>query len=150
MQLTYAKLLHIWRQGWRLGCSAILESSTPTLNPLQHTLNELTFTSWQTTCRARNMYLATGDVCVCGLLCVCVCDWLRFHIPCKHFFAMFQPRANRQWEQLPQSYLHSTYLSADSDALAKHFDFDTFSTAGGIILQHKKRSQMLRLIYHHS
>ena len=43
-----------------------------------------------------------------------------------------------------------TYLSADSDALAKHFDFDTFSTAGGIILQYKKQSQMLRLSCHHS
>jgi len=58
----------------------------------------------------------------------CTCkDWLRFHMPCKHFFAVFQHRANWQWEQLPQSYLHSAYLSTDSDALAKHFD--TSSTA---------------------
>jgi len=57
----------------------------------------------------------------------CTCkDWLRFHMPCKHL-AVFQHRANWQWEQLPQSYLHSAYLSTDSDALAKHFD--TSSTA---------------------
>lgn len=52
----------------------------------------------------------------------CTCkDWQRFHLPCKHFFAVFQHRANWQWEQLPQSYLQSAYLSTDSDALAKHF-----------------------------
>ena len=52
----------------------------------------------------------------------CTCkDWQRFHLPCKHFFAVFHHRVNWQWEQLPQSYLQSAYLSADSDALAKHF-----------------------------
>ncbi len=52
----------------------------------------------------------------------CTCkDWLRFHLPCKHFFAVFQHRANWQWAQLPQVYLQSAYLSTDSDALARHF-----------------------------
>ena len=52
----------------------------------------------------------------------CTCkDWQRFHLPCKHFFAIFQHRANWQWEQLPQPYLQSAYLSADCDVLTKHF-----------------------------
>ena len=36
-------------------------------------------------------------------------------------FAIFQHRATWQWEQLPQPYLQSAYLSADSDVLTKHF-----------------------------
>jgi len=36
---------------------------------------------------------------------------------------------NWQSEQLPQSYLHSAYLSTDSDALAKHFDTSSIAEA---------------------
>ena len=53
----------------------------------------------------------------------CTCkDWQRFHLPCKHFFAVFQHRQEWQWEQLPQTYLQSAYLSTDSDALDRHFE----------------------------
>lgn len=45
-----------------------------------------------------------------------------YHIPCKHFFAVFEHRPQWQWEQLPESYLHSAYLLTDRDALDKHFD----------------------------
>ena len=61
----------------------------------------------------------------------CTCkDWQRFHLPCKHFFAVFQHRPEWQWEQLPKSYLQSAYLSTDSDALARHFSITPSS--GGI------------------
>ena len=53
----------------------------------------------------------------------CTCkDWQQYHIPCKHFFAVFEHRFKWQWEQLPKSYLQSAYLSSDTDALDKHFD----------------------------
>lgn len=52
----------------------------------------------------------------------CTCkDWQRFHLPCKHFFAIFNHRAEWKWEQLPCSYLESAYLSVDHDALTSHF-----------------------------
>ena len=52
----------------------------------------------------------------------CTCkDWQQYHIPCKHFFAVFQHRCEWQWEQLPETYLNSAYLSVDRDALDKHF-----------------------------
>ena len=54
----------------------------------------------------------------------CTCkDWQQYHIPCKHFFAVFEHRSKWRWEQLPKSYLQSAYLSSDTDALDKHFDF---------------------------
>ena len=52
----------------------------------------------------------------------CTCkDWQQYHIPCKHFFAVFQHRSEWQWEQLPETYLNSAYLTVDRDALDKHF-----------------------------
>jgi hypothetical protein len=54
----------------------------------------------------------------------CTCkDWQQYHIPCKHFFAVLEHRSKWQWEQLPKPYLQSAYLSSDTDALDKHFDF---------------------------
>ena len=52
----------------------------------------------------------------------CTCkDWLRHHLPCKHFFAVFKHRKEWQWEQLPSQYLQSAYLSMDVDAICCHF-----------------------------
>ena len=52
----------------------------------------------------------------------CTCkDWQRFHLPCKHFFAIFYHRSEWKWDQLPRSYLQSAYLSVDCDALTTHF-----------------------------
>ena len=49
----------------------------------------------------------------------CECkDWIRFHMPCKHFFAVFLHRKKWQWSSLPQEYLLSAYLSQDSEALS--------------------------------
>ena len=51
-------------------------------------------------------------------------DWLRHHLPCKHFFAVFRYRELWQWQQLPDKYLKSAYLSMDKEALSMHFDPD--------------------------
>ena len=56
----------------------------------------------------------------------CDCqDWVRFHIPCKHFFAVFFKRERWQWNSLPSNYLLSAYLSQDSEALVKNRDDKT-------------------------
>ena len=53
----------------------------------------------------------------------CTCstckDWARHHIPCKHFFAIFQYFPNWNWLKLPQSYQDS-YLSADTTAVQQY------------------------------
>ena len=53
----------------------------------------------------------------------CTCkDWLRHHIPCKHFFGVFNffPD-NWNWFALPKSYVESSYLSRDDSALESYF-----------------------------
>ena len=48
----------------------------------------------------------------------CTCkDWIRWHIPCKHFFAVFSHFPRWGWASLPKQYLDSEYLSADSASL---------------------------------
>ena len=52
----------------------------------------------------------------------CSCkDWIRWHIPCKHFFAIFRLRAEWGWDALPQSYRESAYLSTDHNATDSYF-----------------------------
>lgn len=52
----------------------------------------------------------------------CTCkDWLRYHIPCKHFFCIFTHRPAWQWDNLPPTYLESAYLSSDTQALHDYF-----------------------------
>ena len=51
--------------------------------------------------------------------CTCM-DWQRYHIPCKHFFAVFHHRPNWQWECLPAAYLQGPYLSMDTTVLSTH------------------------------
>ena len=52
----------------------------------------------------------------------CSCkDWIRWHIPCKHFFAVFRLTQEWNWEALPQTYRDSAYLSTDSQATDKYF-----------------------------
>ena len=49
----------------------------------------------------------------------CTCkDWVRWHIPCKHFMAIFSHHPQWGWNKLPQSYLENEYLSADSSILS--------------------------------
>lgn len=52
----------------------------------------------------------------------CTCkDWLRHHIPCKHFFAVFAHRPHWPWDRLPSAYQTSAYVSMDTAALEKQF-----------------------------
>ena len=53
----------------------------------------------------------------------CSCkDWLKHRIPCKHFFAVFRIHSEWSWEQLPQAYLDSSYLSLDTAAVEQYVD----------------------------
>ena len=57
----------------------------------------------------------------------CTCrDWQNYHIPCKHFFGVFQNKEDWTWDKLPDAYLKSEYLSLDGSALTKYL-----STASG-------------------
>ncbi len=48
----------------------------------------------------------------------CSCkDWTRWHIPCKHFFAVFEKFPNWGWMSLPKDYLKNEYITADSAIL---------------------------------
>ena len=51
----------------------------------------------------------------------CTCkDWLTYHLPCKHFFAVFRHCPGWGWERLPNSYLGSPYLSLDQQAITSY------------------------------
>ena len=52
----------------------------------------------------------------------CTCrDWVEWHIPCKHFFAIFRFYPAWNWASLPESYKTSAYLSTDTGALDTFF-----------------------------
>lgn len=52
----------------------------------------------------------------------CTCkDWARWHIPCKHFFAIFREKKGWSWESLPNKYLQSAHLTTDNEALIDYF-----------------------------
>ena len=52
----------------------------------------------------------------------CTCkDWVRWQIPCKHFFAIFREVPEWSWQSLPAKYLQSAYLSTDNEALSEYF-----------------------------
>ena len=51
----------------------------------------------------------------------CTCkDWLTFHLPCKHFFAIFHHFLEWDWGKLLKRYLTSPYLSSDNQAIAEY------------------------------
>ena len=53
----------------------------------------------------------------------CTCkDWIRHHIPCKHFFAIFEHFPGWGWSELPQHFLGSSYLSADTTSVHKYLN----------------------------
>ena len=53
----------------------------------------------------------------------CTCrDWVEWHIPCKHFWAIFRFYPDWNWERLPDSYKASAYLSSDTGALDNFFN----------------------------
>lgn len=48
----------------------------------------------------------------------CTCqDWLTYHLPCKHFYAIFQLKQGWNWDKLPKEYVNSPRLSYDKDVL---------------------------------
>lgn len=52
----------------------------------------------------------------------CSCkDWIRWHIPCKHFFGVFANYNDWSWNSLPKAYLDSSYLSVDKGAISTYF-----------------------------
>ena len=56
----------------------------------------------------------------------CTCkDWIAHHIPCKHFFAVFNLKESWDWDNLPSLYLNSARLNIDSDAVASHLNSET-------------------------
>lgn len=51
----------------------------------------------------------------------CTCaDWVKWNIPCKHFFAIFRLVEGWGWESLPDVYKRSPYLCDDSSALHEY------------------------------
>ncbi|XP_069103000.1 uncharacterized protein [Argopecten irradians] len=44
--------------------------------------------------------------------CQCM-DWNNWHLPCKHFMAVFSNHEETSWETLPDSYTNSPYLTLD-------------------------------------
>lgn len=60
----------------------------------------------------------------------CTCkDWTRWHIPCKHFFAIFTYFPHWGWTSLPKEYLENEYLCADSAVLTNLSNSDGNSLA---------------------
>ena len=48
----------------------------------------------------------------------CTCqDWLIYHLPCKHFYAIFKLVTEWSWDKLPKEYVNSPRLSHDKDVL---------------------------------
>ena len=62
----------------------------------------------------------------------CSCqDWIQHHLPCKHFFAVFQSCKSWTWHKLPQKYLESPYLCIDHKSLHSHFTTEENDTLLG-------------------
>ncbi len=74
----------------------------------------------------------------------CSChDWLNWHVPCKHFFAVFRLSTNWSWGNLPTTYLASEYIISDLGAVDSGLDSilghdspgipltDTYDTSAG-------------------
>ena len=52
--------------------------------------------------------------------CTCM-DWAHYHIPCKHFFPIFNHQEDWSWHFAPLAYLTSPLLSIDHKALVSEF-----------------------------
>ena len=63
----------------------------------------------------------------------CTCtDWQQWHIPCKHFFAIFNLQSGLTWNRFHSKYLQSPYLSTDTLSLACYFDNSTSHEASTV------------------
>ena len=48
----------------------------------------------------------------------CTCqDWVAHHLPCKHFYAIFQLKSGWNWDRLPEEYVNSPRLTYDKNIL---------------------------------
>ena len=56
----------------------------------------------------------------------CSCkDWIAHHVPCKHFFAVFNHYPEWGWDKLPSSYKNSPYLSLDNVTISNYIASET-------------------------
>jgi len=60
-----------------------------------------------------------GTTDISKLACSCK-DWKRWHIPCKHFFAVFRWMPEWDWDALPSEYKNGAYLSTDNSAIDEY------------------------------
>ena len=75
----------------------------------------------------------------------CTCrDWVEWHIPCKHFWAVFRFYPTWNWERLPDSYKASAYLSSDAGALNDFFN-DSPSNSDSQLQDNSSTDDNLRL-----
>ena len=59
----------------------------------------------------------------------CSCrDWIMWHLPCKHFFAIFTHYPKWNWNSLPENYLNGAYLNTDDSAITNFFQPSTEDT----------------------
>lgn len=61
----------------------------------------------------------------------CECnDWQRFHLPCKHFCAVFRQYDNYGWDALALEYRESVFFQLDTDVLGdEHMSIDVDSVS---------------------
>jgi len=53
----------------------------------------------------------------------CDCfDWKRFHLPCKHFCAVFHLHPDYGWNSLPANYRDSPFFTLDDSIVGTHSD----------------------------
>ena len=82
----------------------------------------------------------------------CTCkDWLTYHLPCKHFFAVFRYFPDWGWEKLPGSYLTSPYLTLDNQAISSYINPDEQISlpvnSDEVSLEHSEFDEIPRKVY---
>ena len=76
----------------------------------------------------------------------CTCkDWSRFHIPCKHFFAVFEHIPGWGWSKLPQHFLDSSYLSADCSSVQKYLHKEEVADEPHLLSHHNQEHHDISL-----
>ena len=77
----------------------------------------------------------TIDFCLVSGKPSCTCpDWLQWHIPCKHFFAIFRLVEKWGWDALPEIYRKMSYLCTDNSSLNSQLS-SSILDAGDSLLQ---------------
>ena len=70
----------------------------------------------------------------------CTCqDWVAHHLPCKHFYAIFQLIPGWNWDKLPKEYVNSPRLSYDKDILQSSIpDHSTHTANENALADHEQ------------